>query len=174
MSGPALSPTSCDRDTLVAWRARVAALTAPACAMAHESIPLGSDGAPARNAASPSGYARAGICPAAMRERHIGCSHTTARLVLRDALDALTGGDDALLRDELRAVENSISLLDHRRYDAETRLAQALAGGGPAAVEAARRAIDALVTEHGAFAARAIAVRDAVLARLDAALDGIR
>jgi hypothetical protein len=164
-----------DRASLTTWRARVAALTAPACAMAHESIPLGPDGAPARSAASPSGYARAGICPAAVRAAHVGCSHTTARHVLRDALDALNRGGlggDGPLRDELRDIENNISLLDHRRYDAETCHARALEAATPDSTT--QRAIDDLVAEHRRYAARALALRDAVLARLDAALAGMR
>jgi len=159
-----------DRGSLVALRARVAALRAPSCAMAHESIALGPDARPVRSSLSPSGYARVGICPASTRANHVGCSHTTARYLLRDALDTLPDDADAALKDDLRALENAISLLDHRRYDAETRHAQALDGGTPAEAAAARRVIDDLVAEHRACAVRALALRDAVLARLDAAL----
>jgi hypothetical protein len=136
--------------------------------MAHEGIRIGDNAKPVPNALSPSGYARLGICPEAARAVHLGCSHTTARHLLRGALDCLLGGDDTALLDELNELENAISLLDHRRYDAETRHAQAVGAGTPAAE--ARRAIDDLTGEHRTYAARALVLRDAVLARLDAAL----
>jgi hypothetical protein len=158
-----------DSATLLAWRDRVAALRAPACDMAHEAIPRQPDGTPRPSTTSPSGYSRIGICAPSVRERHIGCSHTTARLVLGDALLAL-GDDDAPLVAALRDLENAISLLDHRRYDAETGYARAVDAGADMA--ATRAAIDSLVAEHRACAARAAALRDAVLARLDAALAG--
>jgi len=44
------------------------------------------------------------------------------------------------LRHELNELENAISLLDHRRYDAETRHAQAIDAGAPAQTAAARLA----------------------------------
>jgi hypothetical protein len=157
-----------DRATLVAWCDRVAALRAPACDMAHEAIPRRPDGMPLPSAASPSGYGRIGICAPSVRERHIGCSHTMARLVLRDALDAL--GGDAVLAAALRDLENTVSLLDHRRYDAETDHARAIAAGADGA--AARAVIESLVAEHRACVARVVALRDAVLARLDTALAG--
>ena len=113
---------------------------------------------------------RARYCPEAIRSGHIGCSHTTARHVLRDALNCIPGGGVATLRHELNELENAISLLDHRRYDAETRHAQAIDAGTPAQTAAARRAIDGLVSEHRAYVARALVLRDAVLALVDAAL----
>ena len=121
-----------DRESLMSWRMRLAALRAPACGMAHESIRSGPGAVPVRNSRSLSGYARAGICPEAIRSGHLGCSHTTARHLLRDALDCVPGGGGAPLRHELNELENAISLLDQRRYDAETRRAQAVDSGTPA------------------------------------------
>ncbi len=144
-----------DRESLISWRMRLAALRAPACGMAHESIRSGPEAKPVRNSRSPSGYARAGICPEAIRSGHLGCSHTTARHLLRDALDCIPGGGVAPLRHELNGLENAISLLDHRRYDAETRHARAIDAGSPAQTAAARRAIDDLVAEHRSYVARA-------------------
>jgi hypothetical protein len=135
--------------------------------MAHEAIPRRADGMPLASAASPSGYARIGICAPSVRERHIGCSHTMARLVLRHALAAL-GDHDEALAGALRELENAVSLLDHRRYDAETDHARALVAGADGA--AARAVLDSLVAEHRSCVARALALRQAVLARLDAAL----
>jgi hypothetical protein len=159
-----------DRESLMSWRMRLAALRAPACGMAHESIRSGPDAMPVRNPRSPSGYARAGICPEGIRLGHLGCSHTMARHLLRDALGRVPGGGHVALLCELDELENAISLLDHRRYDAETRHAQAADKGTAAQITEARRAIDGLVAEHRAYVARALALRDAALALIDAAL----
>jgi hypothetical protein len=159
-----------DRQTLTAWRMRLAALRAPACGMAHEGVRSGPDAKPLPNSLSPTGYARTGLCPEAVRAGHIGCSHTMARHLLRDALDAITGGDNEPLLRELNDLENAISLLDHRRYDAETRHARAVDRGDAAEAAVAQRAIDELVGEHRGYAGRALVLRDGVLARLDAVL----
>jgi hypothetical protein len=159
-----------DRATLMFWRRRVAALQAPACGMAHEAIRFRSDAMPVGDPNSSTGYARTDICPLAVRSGHVGCTHTTARHALRDALCAIPGGgDDALLR-VLVDLEAAIGRLDHRRYDAETIHARAVDGGTTAETTAAGRVIDDLVAEHRAYAARALSLRDAVLARLDTAL----
>ena len=155
-------------DALIALRRRVEALRASPCDMAHESIPAGPDGAPPRSTSSPSGFARVGICPDAARAANLACSHTMARHVLRDAVMQVPGaGDDAIVA-TLHELEQAISLLDHRRYDAESRRASARlmqADGAPA-----EREIAALVAEHRACVARAGALRDEVLRRIDDAL----
>jgi hypothetical protein len=138
--------------------------------MAHEGVRSGPDAKPLPNVRSPSGYARTGLCPEAVRAGHIGCSHTMARHLLRDALDAIAGSDNESLLHELNELENAISLLDHRRYDAETRHARARDRGDAAEAAVAQRAIDELVGEHRGYAGRALILRDGVLARLDAAL----
>ena len=155
-------------EALAALRERIAALRAPPCDMAHEGIRRAADGALVRNAESDTGYARMGICPKAVRSVHLGCSHTMARHVLRDALEALPGTDTQPLLAELTELEHAISLLDHRRYDAETRRAAALTAASDA-TEAARE-IASLVAEHRVHVARAATLRDAVLRRIDDAL----
>ena len=47
---------------------------------------------------------------------------------------------------------------------------EAIDAGTPAQIAAARRAIDGLVAEHRAYVARALVLRDAALALVDAAL----
>src|SRR5438105_4429150 len=115
-------------EALATLRERVVALRAPSCGMAHESILATPDGAPVQSARSPSGYARPGICPEATRAVHLGCSHTMARYVLREALAQLPGSGS--LSAELHDLEQEISLLDHRRYDAEVRRADAALRSG--------------------------------------------
>jgi hypothetical protein len=159
-----------DRQMLLAWRMRLADLRAPACGMAHEGVRSGADAKPLPNPLSPTGYARTGLCPEAVRAGHIGCSHTMARHLLRDALDAMPESDNEPLLRELNALENAVSLLDHRRYDAETRHARAVERGDAAEAAAAQRAIGELVGEHRGYTGRALALRDAVLTHLDSAL----
>jgi hypothetical protein len=155
-------------EALIALRRRVEALHASPCDMAHESIPAGPDGDPVRNTRSPSGFARVGLCPEAGRATSLACSHTMARYVLRDAIKRVPGkGDEAVLA-ALHELEQAISLLDHRRYDAESRRASASlvkADGAPA-----EREIAALVAEHRAAVTRAGELRDEVLRRIDDAL----
>jgi hypothetical protein len=155
-------------ETLIELRDRIAAMYASPCGMAHESIPSGPDGKPLRSAHSPSGFGRTGICPAPLRAKHLGCSHTMARYLLRDALLRLPGGEGLL--GELHELEQAISLLDHRRYDAESRLAAAIQAQEAGATAAAERDIAALVMEHRGYVARAARLREDVLHRIDDAL----
>jgi hypothetical protein len=152
-------------DALAALRDRIAALRAPPCGMAHESILAAPDGAPVQNSTNNSGYARAGVCPDAVRRAHLGCSHTMARYVLRDALNLLPGSDK--LAAELHELEQAISLLDHRRYDVEVRRADSIMAWRNGDVIVADREIAALVAEHHGYVTRAARLRDEVLRRLD-------
>jgi hypothetical protein len=155
-------------EALMALRRRVEALHASPCDMAHESIPAGPDGDPVRSTYSPSGFARVGLCPEAGRATSLACSHTTARYVLRDAIKQVPGeGDEALIA-ALHELEQAISLLDHRRYEAESRRASATLVGADGAP--AEREIAALVAEHRAAVTRAGELRDDVLRRIDDAL----
>jgi hypothetical protein len=157
-----------ERTDLIALRRRVAGLQATPCGMAHESIPDGPDGEPARNARSPSGFARVGLCTETVRAANLACSHTMARYLLRDALLQLPAdGDDAVLAG-LHDLEQAISLLDHRRYDAESARASARLKKADGA--AAKREVAALVAEHRALVHRAGELRDDVLRRIDDAL----
>ena len=108
-------------EALIALRRRVEALRASPCGMAHESIPAGPDGDPRRSMRSPSGFARVGLCHEAVRAVNLACSHTMARYVLRDAIMQLTGEGDEAVVAALHELEQAISLLDHRRYEAESR-----------------------------------------------------
>jgi hypothetical protein len=159
-------------EALTALRRRVEALRASPCDMAHERIPAGPDGGPVRSTRSPSGFARVGVCPEAVRATHLACSHTPARYLLRDAIRQLPGEGAKAVVAALRELEQAISLLDHRRYDAESRRASArLAGvdGAPA-----EREIAALVAEHRAAVTRAGELRDDVWRRIDDALAATR
>jgi hypothetical protein len=157
-------------EVLIALRRRVEALRASSCDMAHESISVEPDGAPVRSTRSPSGFARVGICTEAVRAANLSCSHTMARYLLRDAIMQMPGKGVEAVVAALHELEQSISLLDHRRYDAESRRASArLAEADEAPAE---REIEVLVAEHRACVTRADELRDAVLRRIDEALGG--
>ena len=157
-----------DEEALIALRSRIETLRASACGMAHESIPTDPDGKPVPSARSPSGFARVGICPEAVRNENIACSHTMARYLLRDAVMRLPGeGTEAILA-ALHDLEQEISLLDHRRYDAESRRAAAMLAKG--SDDAAALEIAGLVAEHRACVTRAESLRAEVLRRIDDAL----
>jgi hypothetical protein len=157
-----------ERAVLIALRARVEALRASPCGMAHESIPIGPGGDPARSARSPSGFARTGLCPEVARATNLGCSHTMARYELRDAITQVPGDGDEAVVAALHDLEQAISLLDHRRYDAENEAANARLA--KADDRPAERDIAAFVAEHRACVRRAGELRDDVLRRIDDAL----
>jgi hypothetical protein len=153
---------------LIALRRRVEALRALPCGLAHESIPADPDGDPVRSTRSPSGFARVGLCPEAKRAANLACSHTMARYVLRDAIMQVPGEGDEAVVAALHELEQTISLLDHRRYDAENRRASAkLAEVDDAPGE---REFVVLTAEHRACVMRVGELRDDVLRRIDDAL----
>jgi len=93
-----------------------------------------------------------------------------ARYVLREALKHAPGKAAEAMLEELRQLEDAISLLDHRRYAAECRRADALRLRAHADVAEAQADIMQLVAEHRACGQQALALRDAVLRHLDTAL----
>jgi hypothetical protein len=161
-----------ERGELDRLRDRIAASHAVACGMAHEAVPRDDAGQPLAHAVEPDGYARPALCPAGRRDAQLACSHSTARLPLRRAIEALQarGADAAgeLLAEWMR-LDTALGTLDHRRYTAETRLADAVrAGSGLVAEE--QRSIAALVREHRDLARGLDALRDRILAAIDRAL----
>jgi hypothetical protein len=156
-------------------QARIRDTRAVACGMVHESVPRDPGGQPLAHAVEPGAYARPALCPAGRRDTQLACSHSTARLPLRRAIEALQArpGADAAALETLLAdwmvLDTALGTLDHRRYAAETRLADAVrAGSGTAAQE--QRSIAALVREHRDLARGLDALRDRVLAAIDRAL----
>src|SRR5689334_8016751 len=78
------------------------------------------------------GGKRVGLCTPELRAKRLGCSHTSARIKLDDAIDVLriSYGEEndsiSVLRSELAWLNNDIHLLDHRKGNAEKRLARML------------------------------------------------
>lgn len=150
-------------------RDRIAASHAVACGMVHEAVPRDQAGQPLAHAVEPDGYARPALCPAGRRDTQLACSHTAARLPLRRGIEALQarGADAAaeLLAEWIR-LDTALGTLDHRRYAAETRLADAVRSGSDRIAEE-KRSIAALVREHRDLARGLDALRDRILAAID-------
>jgi len=157
-------------DELGRLRDRIAVSSAVVCGMVHEAVPRDEAGQPLAHAVEPDGYARPALCPAERRDTQLACSHTGARLPLRRAIEALHARDvDAaaeLLAEWIR-LDTALGTLDHRRYAAETQLADAVRSGS--GLEE-RRSIAALVREHRDLARGLDALRDRILAAIDQAL----
>ena len=157
---------------LARLRALIMASRAVACGMVHESVPRDAAGQPLPHAVEPDGYARPALCSATRRGTQLACSHSAARLPLRQAIEALQALDGAemaalgtLLEDWIR-LDAALGTLDHRRYAAETRLADAVRTGTAGTVDG-ERSIAALVQEHRDLSRGLDALKDRVLAELD-------
>jgi hypothetical protein len=153
-------------------RDRIRETRAVPCGMVHESVPRDAGGRPVAHAVEPDSYARPALCPAGRRDTQLACSHSTARLPLRRAIEALHARDADVpgeLLTEWMRLDTALGTLDHRRYAAETRLADAVReGSGPMAEE--ERSIAALVREHRDLAQGLDTLRDRILAEIDRAL----
>lgn len=159
-------------DELGRLRDRVAASHAIACGMVHEAVPRDQAGQPLAHAVEPGGYARPALCPAGRRDIQLACSHTGARLPLRRAIEALQARDvdaAAELLAEWMRLDTALGTLDHRRYAAETRLADAVRTGSDRIADE-KRSIAALVREHRDLARGLDALRDRILAAIDQTL----
>ncbi|MGF6233093.1 hypothetical protein QFZ27_007048 [Inquilinus ginsengisoli] len=159
-------------DELGRLRDRIAASHAVACGMVHEAVPRDQAGQPLAHAVEPEGYARPALCPAGRRDTQLACSHTGARLPLRRAIEALQARNvdaAAELLAEWMRLDTALGTLDHRRYAAETRLADAVSSGS-GLISEERRSIAALVREHRDLARGLDALRDRILAAIDRAL----
>ncbi|HMG49864.1 MAG TPA: hypothetical protein VK597_04660 [Inquilinus sp.] len=157
---------------LTRLRALIVASRAVVCGMVHESVPRDAAGQPLLHAIEPDGYARPALCSATRRGTQLACSHSTARLPLRQAIEALQARDGAdaaaletLLEDWMR-LDAALGTLDHRRYAAETRLADAVRAGTAGTFDG-ERPIAALVQEHRDLARGLDALKDRVLAAID-------
>jgi len=139
-------------DDVDRLRAALAGLRVVVCDMKHEHVNREGEQA-----------SRQPICPARARIGNIACSHTSARLLMRDAWLLLekTGDPQAVAqREELARVDGEISILDHRRYDAEA---------------AGREDIVAdCIARHRALGDEIEALRQAAIAALDRAREELQ
>lgn len=118
-------------NPLCSLREEIATLCIVKCRMSHERVIRDQVSGLSVICRVPEGsYQRVGLCVPDLRARRLGCSHTTARVKLDDAIKVL-GMSEAMdkayvsvLSRELRWLDNAIHLLDHRKGEAEKRLAR--------------------------------------------------
>ena len=125
-----MKPENCI-DDLRLLRGEIAALGVVKCHMSHERIIRAGEPRPPLVSSCPKGsYKRVGLCSPEVRTQRLGCSHTTARIKLGDAIKELnTGngknsGQGPSLGSELNWLNNQIHLLDHQKGEAEKTLAK--------------------------------------------------
>lgn len=149
-------------------RRRLGALRVQACGMAHERVVT--DASPSRSGEA--AIRRPPLCAAPRRSGNLACTHSMARTTLGEALRLLAerdpDGEHATDLALLATIDGGLGPLDHRRYDAETRLAEARAAGDTAGMAQAAALIADSIAAHGAAAALLDGVRSRALAALDA------
>ena len=134
-----------------------------------------------------SNYERVGLCGPEIRAKRLGCSHTSARIKLEDAINELDTKDEEgnrlgpLLSSELNWLNNQIHLLDHRKGEAEKTLARMLedayrTGGwgrkGKDLIEAENR-IQELERAHDEYVERIGGLRDRIIIEIDKLIESI-
>lgn len=103
------------------------------------------------------------ICAARARSSNIACSHSSARLQIRDAwllLEKIGDSQAFAQREELSRVDGEISVLDHRRYDAEAAGRQDI--------------VDDCIARHRALGGEIEALRQVAIAALDRAREKLQ
>src|SRR5688500_15218834 len=118
-------------DRLRSLRKEIAALCIVKCHMSHERIRrVGEFMLPVVSRLPGGDYERVGLCSPEARARRLGCSHTTARVKLQEAVNELSrghgknAGQVLELGDRVNWQDNEIHLLDHRKSEAEKCLAK--------------------------------------------------
>lgn len=162
-------------------REEVAALHAVKCRMSHERVlRRGEHMLPVASRLPGVEYERVGLCALDARARMPACSHTTARVKLKEAVRELgaRGRQVETLAGELNLLDNEIHLLDYRKGAAEKSLAVALeeahrvgGQGGGGAPEQVEREVRELELLHDAYVEQIESLKDRVVAELDALIE---
>lgn len=175
-------------DYLSSLRQEIAALQIVQCRMSHERVVSVADSMlPIVDALPEGSYQRVGLCSPEARVVSLGCSHTTARIKLESAIEAVATnsgdrcGPQTSFGSELNWLDNEIHLLDHRKGEAEKVLAGILAevtGADSGARECERlRAAEEEVREmerlHDEYVERIGALRDRIIAELDKLIERV-
>ena len=154
----------------------IASLRVVKCRMNHERV----IGAAVR--AQPPGsrvplhnFKRVGLCSPDERNARLGCSHTMSRTKLDRAISELEPEQAGQLGRELNWLTNEIHLLDHRKGEAELRIATARceAGGGlgdTRALELMEEEVARLERQHDEYVERVGALRDRIMFEIERVL----
>jgi hypothetical protein len=171
-------------DYLHLLREEIAALSVVKCHMSHERIRrAGELMLPVASSFPEGSYQRVGLCSPEVRAQRLGCSHTTARIKLQDAINELNTGDAksaaqrSSLGGELTWLNNEIHLLDHRKGEAEKNVAKLEElyrvvdrSHKEAELLEARKVVREMERLHDHYVEQIGALRDKVVNELDASL----
>jgi hypothetical protein len=176
-------------DHLYSLREEIGALRLVKCHMAHERVIKADESMlPVISRSPENNYQRIGLCSPEVRAKRLGCSHTSARIKLADAIDELTSSGEEVtglgqrLRGELGWLNNQIHLLDHRKGEAEKTLARMLeeafrAGAGELKGEElmdAEYGVQELELAHDEYVERIGRLRDEILIEIDKLMEQSR
>jgi hypothetical protein len=175
-------------DHLCTLRKEIATLLVVKCRMYHERvIGVVEPRLPLDCHFTETNYERVGLCRSEVRAKRLGCCHTSARIKLEDAINALNGRTEESnqlclwLRCELNWLDNQIHLLDHRKGKAERTLAR-IAGdvhrdGGSGRkgkdVSEAENEIQELEQAHGEYVERIARLRDRIIIEIDKLIEPV-
>jgi hypothetical protein len=169
-------------DRLSSLREDLVALRAVKCRMSHERVIRAPDSMLPLVCSLPEGnYQRVGLCSPEVRAQRLGCSHTSARIKLENAIGELDldGADKSALASSLAQewnwLNNEIHLLDHRKGEAEKTLARILEETYAADDRArtgerlrdAEQAIREMERLHDEYVDRIDVLRDRVVTEMD-------
>ena len=172
-------------NQLRSLREEIAKLCIVKCRMSHERVVRDSaSGLPMMCRFPEDSYQRVGLCTPEIRAKRLGCSHTSARIKLDDAINMLgrcCGGNLASngpLSSELAWLNNAIHLLDHRKGEAEKRLARILDDAHRASepgdkgekLREAENEICEMERLHGEYVERTGRLRERVILEIDRVL----
>jgi hypothetical protein len=177
------------RGHLYSLREEIAALRIVKCHMSHERVIRADESMlPVIGRFPGNSYQRIGLCSPEARAKRLGCSHTSARIKLEDAINELnSSGEEGnglgpRLSSELSWLNNQIHLLDHRKGEAEKTLARMLeeayrAGGwgrkGKELMDA-ENGIQELERTHDEYVERIGRLRDRVVIEIDKLMEQSR
>lgn len=167
-------PAPVHKSHLTSLRDEIASLRVFRCRMAHERVVGEAAPAPPGSRGAPHNFVRVGLCAPSERDGRLGCSHTMARTRLDRAIRELEPEKAERLGHELNWLTNEIHLLDHRKGEAEARLASARRRGGAGASESLKEAEEVARLErlHDEYVERVGALRDRVVSEIERMLGG--
>jgi hypothetical protein len=163
------------KDYLASIRDDIASMQVVKCRMAHERVVASNALAPPPVDRGPLyNFKRVGLCSPDERAARLGCSHTMSRTKLDTAINELEPEKAGPLGNELNRITNEIHLLDHRKGQAEARLASARleAQGGSVDAQAFEilketQEVARLERQHDEYVERVGVLRDRVVSEID-------
>ncbi len=167
------TPVQNSSDKLRRLREEVASLQAVKCRMYHEKMQL-KNGLPVSAAVPAAVFERVGFCSPAIRAKRMACAHTTARYVLRDAiqeLQRLDSRNESMYQhwcNELNTVEDTIHATDHQKGQVEKEYATLLSktSATPTQLAQKQQLIEQLEQTHSQCVDEMEQVRQRILERL--------